>query len=139
MHKIFCSLVSVFTVIALGFLSRTPVFYDAEGQVTYYCNKKNSNCTIVTVDSDYVENFRKLRNVKGECVENADEEYVKKTLSRLNAKKRLTECVDGVVCDYYYSPAIKESVVIAGKRVNVHVAKRLGGYAIATPMIFGSC
>lgn len=138
MHKIFCSFVSLFTVIALGFLTKTPVFYDAEGQVTYYCNKKNSNCTIVTVDSDYVETYRKLKNVKGECVENADEDYVKNTLARLNAKKRFSEKTDGVICDYYYSPLIKDSVIVNGKRVNIHVARRFDTFTMATPMIFGS-
>ena len=138
MRKIILSIASLATFIFLGFSSRTPVFYDATGSVTFYCNKKNSNCAFVTVNSDYEQAFKTLRNVKGEYVENVNEEYVKKILARLNAKKQFTEVVDGVTCDYYYTPAIKDYVVISGKRVNLHSARRGGVYSIATPMIFGS-
>lgn len=138
MRKIFSSLVSLCAIIALGVMSKSPVFYDANGEVTYYCNKKNSLCTIVTVNSDYEENYRSLKNVKGECVEKADYEYVEKTLKRLKAIKSFSETVDGIKCDYYYTPLIKDSVVVRGRTVNLHVAKRGEGYAIATPMIFGS-
>ncbi len=138
MRKIFLSIASLAAFVFLGLSSRTPIFYDAKGTVTYYCNKKSSNCSMVTVCADYESTFRSLRNVKGECAEEVDKEYVDKIISRLKAKKQFSEVVDGITCDYYYTSAIKDYVVIGGKRVNLHSARRGDVYSIATPMIFGS-
>ena len=77
-----------------------------------------------------------LSNVKGESVRytgNRAEELI----ARFRAEILFTEEAAGVVNYYCYSPALKNTVLIGDKTVNLHIATSGSETAAGTPIIFG--
>lgn len=58
-------------------------------------------------------------------------------ISRFRAKILFTEEAAGVVNYYCYSPLLKNTVLIGGKTVNLHIACSGSETAAGTPVIFG--
>ena len=58
-------------------------------------------------------------------------------LGKFNAKVVFTEKVDNVTCIYAYSPKVKYSTIVNGKKVNLHLAFNGDEVTLGTPLIYG--
>lgn len=59
-------------------------------------------------------------------------------IKKLNAKLLWSESLDNVTVYYAYSPYLKSSVFVRGRRVNLMLAESAAGLAAGTPLLKGS-
>ena len=135
---IFSTLLAVFTL-----LRQTPVFNCDKGEHYLYLYSKSSNAKVVDVRGD--SGAKKLLNtftVRGESVylrlDQGANDYAKELIKTKKAILVFCEEVQGITCEYYYSPQIFNYVIIKGKRVNLHLVKTNKGIKIGSPLVFDS-
>ena len=80
-------------------------------------------------------NFDELLFVQGEsaCVE----EGLSAVLEKYSAVVLFEEIGEGYISYYCYSPKLKRSIVLDGKRVNLHIVEYENGLRLGSPIIFG--
>lgn len=120
-----CLLVSVASVGKFGAYA---------GERTYYLDSASSQ----GLQTSRLEGLDFLR-VKGESVFIASDTqpHVQEIIKSYGASVVWTEQIDGVTSYYCYTPRWKETVVVNGRRVNLHIACVNGGFALGSPIIFG--
>ena len=135
---IFCTLLAVFTL-----LKQTPIFDYNEGEHYFYLYSKSSNASVVNVSN--VDGAKRALNpfiVRGESVylttcEGAND-YAQSIVIDKQAVLVFCEKLQGITCEYYYSPKIFNYVIINGKRVNLHLVKTSNGVKMGSPLVFDS-
>ncbi len=106
----------------------------SENGLKTYCTDLSSSRPFVTEESLSVKPNPFIYKgesvfVKGECDIG---EIVKKYRARTVDIRR-----NGNITEYYmFSPNLRESVYVGGKRVNLHVAVAPYGYTVGTPFIY---
>lgn len=111
----------------------SPVFPEGESY-TFYLGDSSSARAVLS-ETPLFDRLT-LGNVRGESVVYAGERY-EELKDRYRAELRFTEKVGNVTNYYLYSPAMKESVVLNGVRVNLHIAVGEEKTVAGTPLIFG--
>ncbi len=106
-----------------------------EGTRTYYLDSASSQSLMTTglCGWDFLR-------VKGESVRiegGVEDGFVQRVLATERACVQFVEEVDGVTSYYCYTPQWQESVYVAGKKVNLHIAVGESGCVIGYPIIFG--
>ena len=74
--------------------------------------------------------------VKGESVRYTGDLYAE-IKARFHAELLFTEEAADVINYYLYAPALGDGILLAGERVNLHIAVGHGQTAAGTPIIFG--
>ena len=128
---------SVLLAVACGVflfvLLRAPAFEQGESY-TFYMGA-NSSSLSYSSDSPVLDKLL-LGEIKGESVQ-----YAGNRLDELKTKYRakliFTEESCGVTNYYFYSPVLKNGVLLNGQPVNLHVAVGAEKTVAGTPLIFG--
>ena len=123
--------VVIFCVLFVYALTSVSVFPDGE-RYEYYTGTSSEE--IIVSRSPYKKLF--LSDIKGESVRYTGDK-AEELISRFRAKILFTEEAAGVVNYYCYSPLLKNTVLIGGKTVNLHIACSGSETAAGTPVIFG--
>ncbi len=105
-----------------------------DGERTYYLDSSSSQGfrTQALLFSD-------IYRVRGESVKiRLEEEGAEKILKKYGATLVYTEEVAGVVSYYAYTPQFSDGVIVAGKKVNLHIAYKEGAReaVLGSPIIF---
>ena len=118
-------------------LSRTLLF-EAGDYYLFYSERTGSDALITISEAEDAEKTKMmLGKITGESTSYSDREKAFKEAEKYDAELQFTESVAGVINYYYYSDKISESILLCGKRVNVHIALKEEGSAIGSPIIFG--
>ena len=85
-----------------------------------------------------------LFRVKGECVsfsfaesDGGRDALIEEIVRQLGAEIIFEEEVNEVISYYCYTPIFLESLILQGKRINLHVAISKARCVVGTPIIFG--
>lgn len=113
-------------------LLHAPVFEEGKGYELYLAPSSSA----LTLSSGDPVKDKLFSSVKGESVR-YDGDKKNELMTRFRAKVLFTEEAAGVTNYYCYSPLLKESVLLNGQRVNLHIAVSSSQTAAGTPMIFG--
>ena len=114
-------------------LLRVPVFEGGEGYELYLGG--SSSATIVSTQIPALDKLLHM-GVKGESARYEGDLY-EALKDRFHAKLLFTEEAAGVTNYYLLSPSLGPGVLLAGRRVNLHIAVGRGQTAAGTPLIFG--
>ncbi len=112
------------------------VFADAEGVFTV-CAGESSSSKMECVDKEAYIALAKSKTLGGQSVSFSDTEYMNKIVAKLRAKKLFCESAGDIVTEYYYTPRIRNFVVIKGRKVNLQIAYGKENCCVGTPVIFG--
>ena len=110
-----------------------------EGVHEYYLLSSSSNAKIVRLDEKESEKFIYFKPcLKGESVIFYNENNANEIKLKFYAKKVFEEYGEDFICEYYFSPLIKNFVYIHGRKVNLHFSIQQDSVVVGTPIIFGS-
>ncbi len=123
--------VVIFCALFVYALSAVSVFPKGE-RYEYYTG--TSSGEIILSRSPYKKLF--LSDIKGESVRYTGDR-AEELIDRFHAEILFTEEAAGVINYYCYSPALKNTVMIGDKTVNLHIATSGSETAAGTPIIFG--
>lgn len=106
-----------------------------EGECYTFYSEKNSSCRAYVSDAPALDKLL-LGHVAGESVRYAGDRQIELE-KKFRARLLFTEEVCGIVNYYYESPDFRESVMLYGRPVNLHIAVGGGKTTVGTPLIFG--
>ena len=124
-----------------------PTFSGANGSYTLHFNSPSSSASFKVFACGEIEGYKDFAfNVKGESLfldfkKNEKKQslrFVNEQIKRKRAHFVFEEVGEWGVCEYYYSPFIKNYVIIKNKKVNLQIAYSLTSVTLGSPMIFGS-
>ena len=136
---IFCILLAV-----CALLNQTPIFNYDKGEHYFYLYSKSSNASVLRLKNNNEGALKRIKPflVRGESVylttcEGAND-YAQSIVIDKQAVLVFCEKLQGITCEYYYSPKIFNYVIINGKRVNLHLVKTSNGVKMGSPLVFDS-
>lgn len=116
----------------LFLLYHAPVFEAGEGYTFHF--GANSSAQFSTASSPFEKIL--LGEVKGESVQYEGNQLLS-LQKRFRAKLLFTEEICGVKNYYFYSPCLKDAVLLEGHAVNLQIALSEEKTVAGTPIIFG--
>ena len=125
------------TLIGCWWVNSNELFDGLNGITTELYEHKNSSSAQISLASHL--DYRFSTNKYGEaCVVDRKDFCLAEFLSDFNASLIFTERLSHGVSYYAYSPQIKYSKNINGKKINIHVFVGDQNVKVASPIIFGS-
>lgn len=124
-----------------------PTFIGANGNYTLHFNTPSSSASFKVFSCGEIASYKDFAfNVKGEslfldfvnCEKQESLKFVNKQIKQKRARLVFEEVGEWGICEYYYSPLIKNYVIIKNKKVNLQIAYSLTSVTLGSPMIFGS-
>lgn len=130
-------LVSIFVVIILGFLwfsSQTPIFSKYTNKREIYLSPYSSTPVVV----DGINHYLTFIKYGEACIFTCENFNLDTFLNEYNAKMLFSECVEGKLCVYAYSPKLKYRQNVKGEIINLHVVISDKVIKVGSPLIYGS-
>jgi hypothetical protein len=110
-----------------------------EGAHTFYLYGKTNSAKIESMSEQSADSFIYLKgNLYGESVIFYNKSNLKSFIKGLNATAVFSEVGEDFNCEYYYSPKIKGSIILNGKKINLHVCYQKDYIVVGTPIVYGS-
>lgn len=132
----FCLVVSVFALIGFRVLCVSKLS-NYVGERVFYLYTPSSQATIKSklslTDCFFVQGESVQFSLNGESGKKRAEEI----MQDLQAELVFTETAGGTQSFYAYSKKLGKSVVINGKKINLHIAVAEDSAVVGTPIIFG--
>ena len=137
MPKIFFNAICT-AIILLALSTGAGARLKGDGDHAFYLYRASSQRKIIRLSEEDAGSFVYLKSdLKGESVEFSDGKKAEETIETLGAKEVFSESGDVFSNRYFYTPKIREFVIISGKKVNLHLA--VGNkIVLGTPLVFGS-
>ena len=124
------------TIFAFNILNNKPIFSRYSNDFTIYVGNGGSLSKIIEVG--YL-GYLMQDNIKGESCSFVDSEFnLHSFLNEYGAKLVKVECVNEQVSYYAFSPNIKYSQNLFGKKINLHVSIKNDRITVGSPLIYGS-
>ncbi len=134
--KIFTYLSCILVLVFLWVISSNAVFTTYSSKSELYLRKNNSNSQILQVDSTLTPQY--FYRYGEACEIQLNEFHIDKTLNDFEAKILWTETTEFGESYYAYSPKLKYSCTVNGKKVNLQIFVGKDTVKLASPIIFGS-
>ncbi len=129
-------IVLCFVAVTLAFIVNGGSYLKGfSGEYEYYLNGYSSTATIIKSESRTI--FPLSKTGEAVALENGGVS-VAEILDKLSAKPVFSEVIEQGESVYAYSPLIKISKLINGKRVNVQIFTAKDKIKIGVPIIYGS-
>lgn len=134
--RLVCIFLSAVSLVAVGYLNRTPVFGEFASELEVYIGAPDSTAQIIIVDADKVP---KTNEVCGEAFTTNKQNFdLNNFLSKFSAKLLFAESIEGGTSYYAYSSKIKYNQTVNGKKVNLQVFIGENSVKVGSPIICGS-
>lgn len=130
----------IFTIASLTimhYMEKDLLFKDAM-HYTFYSQSVSSQAKIISTTAKDAKKVKySIANLTGESAEYKNAEDAFQQIDRYNANFRFMEECGDIQNYYFYSPNLYAAVHVNGIAVNLHIAIKIDGVTIGSPLIFG--
>jgi hypothetical protein len=136
LKKCLAFILAIITIFAFNFLNNKPLFKKYADEFIVYVGEGGSLGKIIKVD---YFGFLMQGRINGESCCFIDADFnLNDFFAEYNAKIVQVESTEDQVSYYAFSPQVKYSQRLFGKKVNLHVSVKKDRITVGSPLIYGS-